>query len=1066
MTNNPTWSWKAVAGAGTVAALTAGFLFGTPASAAPPGPSAEPLPEGVTVRPDPSYQGDAFEGWGTSLVWFANATGDYPDEIREELAEMVFGEDGLNLNIARYNIGGGNAPDVEDYLRAGGAVEGWWKAPEGTTREDVDWWDPGNPDHWNPDADQTQRWWVDRIKEDITHWEAFSNSPPWFQTVSGYVSGGFNSSADQLKTESIDEFNAYLLGAVERLEDAHRISIDTLDPFNEPNTPYWGTQLGADGEPTGGRQEGAHMGPELQQKVLRSLAEQLPEADTDAVISAMDETNPGTFATNWNSYPQDIRDVVSQMNVHTYGTGQRTTVRDLAKAADKPLWMSEVGGSWGNGQDFESMASGLGMAGRIADDLRELEPSAWVLWQPVEDYNNMKPGGESAAGANWGSIQMPFNCTSEDTLESCPIYTNTKYNTIRNYTHYIKPGDRLISVNDTVSTAAVSDGGATVVHINDTADARTVNLDLTAFGKISPQATVTPVVSDVDDALTVGEPVTVGRNGVVSLEVSAESVTTFVIEGVSGVAKDAALIQEGHAYRLEGYQSGKSLVPSAEGAQIVTTDPASADQLWNIAPLEDSGTNRARFSITTADGASQLAVVDTSVVLLDAAPVPAPEAQWIRSTTGDGTYTFVNVASGRVLEVGGQATADGSPATTWFPNSGVNQRWTVIDETVLGAQEPTVFTLPGVTPELPATVVPVYRNGARGELPVTWKTPNENRWAKPGTVKVHGAATDALGNTHKVTAVVTVDTLVSTEPARAKTFIGGKPELPTTVTAVASAGGTTSIPVTWDDAPEGTFAEAGVATLTGTADVGDGTTLPATVRVQVTEPGAGNAADDDGTSIAATFTEPGYSTGGLRNGDLRDKAWSNWKSGAKNVSDALTAQLAEPSTVSGVVVHFYRDGGHLSFAESVQVQTLNEAGEWVNAGGPVLVDPDQQPGPVVEVPFDGVLTDSVRVILTARDNTHMTVSEFEVLTKAPGTSAVSAAESISLDGSGLSGFDPATTDYTVQWRGRVPMVSVVPADPYAEVSVTQPDPKSRVATVRITSEDGSTSTTYRVALGR
>lgn len=32
----------------------------------------------VTVTPDPSYQQQKFEGWGTSLVWFANATGDYP----------------------------------------------------------------------------------------------------------------------------------------------------------------------------------------------------------------------------------------------------------------------------------------------------------------------------------------------------------------------------------------------------------------------------------------------------------------------------------------------------------------------------------------------------------------------------------------------------------------------------------------------------------------------------------------------------------------------------------------------------------------------------------------------------------------------------------------------------------------------------------------------------------------------------------------------------------------------------------------------------------------------------
>ncbi len=97
--------------------------------------AAEAAASSVTVTPDPSYKQDKFEGWGTSLVWFANATGDYPPAVREKLAKLLFGDDGLALNIARYNIGGGNAPDVKDYLRAGGAVEGWWKAPAGTTRD-------------------------------------------------------------------------------------------------------------------------------------------------------------------------------------------------------------------------------------------------------------------------------------------------------------------------------------------------------------------------------------------------------------------------------------------------------------------------------------------------------------------------------------------------------------------------------------------------------------------------------------------------------------------------------------------------------------------------------------------------------------------------------------------------------------------------------------------------------------------------------------------------------------------------------------------------------------------
>ncbi|WP_326762124.1 RICIN domain-containing protein [Streptomyces phaeochromogenes] len=638
----------------------------------------------VTVRPDPSYEQEKFEGWGTSLVWFANATGDYPKEIREKLAKLLFGDDGLALNIARYNIGGGNAPDVKDYLRAGGAVEGWWKAPAGTTREDTDWWSADDPADWNKNADATQRWWVDRIKNDIDHWETFSNSPPWFMTKSGYVSGGFNATDDQLKTESVDDFAAYMAGATKRLEKAEGIKVDTLDPFNEPNTNYWSTRLGADGEPVGGRQEGAHIGPELQQKVIKALAPALKKAKTKAEISAMDETNPSIFSTNWNTYPQEVRDLVDQMNVHTYGTGQRTTVRDLAKAADKPLWQSEVEGDWGDGQSFTDMRPGLGLAQRIVDDLRELEPKAWVFWQPVEDYDNMKPGGESAKGGNWGSIQLPFSCTSKDTLKSCPIYTNTKFDTARNFTHYIKPGDRLIKTDDTSSAAAVSKkgNGATVVHVNSTTDARAVTVDLSKFGKVSRGATVTPVVTSADGKLERHRAVKVSDRKA-TFTVPAQSVTSFVVKGVSGVAKDAAELRKGHSYELTGVQSGKALTVADNGTGLVIRTSAgdAAGQEWKLRQISGDTGNRQRYVFTNPVEGKRLAVRDGAPVL-EADSGPRDKAtQWIMSSTGDGTWTLVNAATGRLLEVGGQATNDGAAVTLWTPNSGANQRWRVTDVT-------------------------------------------------------------------------------------------------------------------------------------------------------------------------------------------------------------------------------------------------------------------------------------------------------------------------------------------------------------------------------------------------
>ncbi|MFD1150681.1 glycoside hydrolase, partial [Saccharothrix hoggarensis] len=690
-----------------LAAVLAGGLV---AAAGPPAAVAQATEaQPVTVRPDPSYRHQEFEGWGTSLVWFANATGGYPDEVRERLADLLFGEDGLRLNIARYNIGGGNAPDVRtDYMKAGATMPGFWRAPEGTTREDVDWWDPDNPDHWNWDADANQRWWIDRIKDRVDTWEAFSNSPPWFQTVSGYVSGGFDPSADQIRADRVDDFATYLVRVSEHIERAHGIEIDLIEPLNEPNTPYWGTQLGPDGQPTGGRQEGAHAGPALQQSVVLALREALSRSQVGARLSAMDETDSGRFRTNWNGYNAEARAAVDQLNVHTYGTGDRTSTRDIAKGADKPLWMSEVDGTWGNRHSFTDMEPGLGIAERIVADVRELEPSAWLLWQAIEDYNP-----QFAAGKNWGTVQVPFDCAPDATLETCPVRTNTKFNTIRNFTHFVRPGDHVVKVDDTSSLAAVSADGAsaTVVHVNSSDRRRAVTLDLSRFGVVLPHATVTPVVSDAGNALVRGTPVEVdGRTA--TLTVPAKSVTTFVVDGVKGVAKDAALVRDGHVYRLTGVQSGKALAPTADGGsaviRAVNPDQSDASALWRLEEVTEGLGNRSRHTVTHAVNGRRLADRGSGLALEPAGEAD-PAAQWVMSTTGDGSWTFVNAATGRLLDVTGQATGDGAPVGVGVPNSGPNQRWTVADRTVLGARDVDVFTVPGRAPELPATVPATLR---------------------------------------------------------------------------------------------------------------------------------------------------------------------------------------------------------------------------------------------------------------------------------------------------------------------------------------------------------------------
>ncbi|GGU28400.1 glycoside hydrolase [Lentzea flava] len=927
-----------------------------------PAAAAEPLPSnGVVVRVDPSYQQPEFEGWGTSLVWMANITGGYPEPIRRKLVDLLFGDDGLRLNIARYNIGGGNAPDVrKDYMKVGATMEGFWKAPPGTTRADVDWWRPDNPDHWNFAADANQRWWVDQIKRKVTKWEAFSNSPPWFQTVSGYVSGGFDANTDQIRRDRVDDFGTYLARVTQELERAHGIKFDTLAPLNEPNTNYWGTQIGPDGQPTGGRQEGAHAGPELQQEVLLATRRALDRLRSKVKVSAMDETNPGTFVRNWNGYGP-AREVIDQLNVHTYGTGQRTSARDIAKGANEKLWMSEVEGTWGNGTtDYTGMEPGLGIATRMLEDIRELEPSAWVFWQPIEDSIP-----QQAAGKNWGSVHVPFNCKATDTLESCPIRTNSKFNTIRNFTHFVRPGDRFVKTDDPSTVAAVQrfGQGANVVHVNNGTAARTVTLDLTRFRTVSANARVAPVVTSADGALVRGNPVRVS-GGAATLTVPGKSVTTFVVDGVSGVARDAALVQPDHVYRLG--TSGRSLQPSDDWARAVarTTDATSGKQLWSVRKLSHGNGNRERYEIVNAVSGTRLAAVGDAVVLQSAGDTAA---QWIMSTTGDGSWTFVNAATGALIDANGETVA-AKP-----PSSGASQRWTVTDETVLRTQDAAVFTVPKLRPVLPSTVTPVYRDGARGALPVVWDVPSDSRWNQPGTVRVRGTATDALGHKLSALAVVTVDTIASTIPARARTYVGGQPDLPATVTGVGNRGGKAELPVTWDAA---VFDEVGTVTVTGRAQVVDGSTVAATAVVEVTEPVEVNTAPDPAVTVAATYTESGYSAERLRNGVTDEKAWSNWKSGTKNPSDTITFTFPKTRDLTRVAVHSYRDGeGGIAKSAKVQVRTAD--GSWVDASADVEVT-----GVRTEVALTRSAT-AVRVVLTARPSGYLTLGEIEVFAKAP-----------------------------------------------------------------------------------
>ena len=117
------------------------------------------------------FNNGKFEGWGTSLCWWANRIG-YSDALAQKAAELLFNaETGLGMNIARYNIGGGDDPTHRHITRTDSMMPGFWVL-DGATGEHI----------FDGTKDENQRNVLLRAmaacgSEFIV--EAFSNSPPY-----------------------------------------------------------------------------------------------------------------------------------------------------------------------------------------------------------------------------------------------------------------------------------------------------------------------------------------------------------------------------------------------------------------------------------------------------------------------------------------------------------------------------------------------------------------------------------------------------------------------------------------------------------------------------------------------------------------------------------------------------------------------------------------------------------------------------------------------------------------------------------------------------------------------
>ena len=160
-------------------------------------------PSSLSITIDPAKRSKInqgiFEGWGTSLCWWANRIG-YSDPLSKQAAEAFCDPvNGLGMNILRYNIGGGDDPEHTHITRTDSMMPGFWKNPvTGSSAGEYSW-------EYDWDMDARQRNVLQKCLEAYGEGmlvEAFSNSPPYFLTRSGCSSGADIPSENNLKEDA------------------------------------------------------------------------------------------------------------------------------------------------------------------------------------------------------------------------------------------------------------------------------------------------------------------------------------------------------------------------------------------------------------------------------------------------------------------------------------------------------------------------------------------------------------------------------------------------------------------------------------------------------------------------------------------------------------------------------------------------------------------------------------------------------------------------------------------------------------------------------------------------
>lgn len=594
----------------------AAFAVAGPLISAPPASAATP-----TVAEVSPHAAQTIDNIGASGAWWVNDLKNFDPKVQARVSRLLFSKDGLALSSYRYNIGGG-----------GTGVTYAPRAPETFVKDDASY-------DWSKDK-AGRTFLYAAAKYGVKDLIAFVNSAPAQWKTNAKSCGGY------LKAENTQDYARYVADVTDHFAK-QGVKFDYISPFNEPTNSF---------DDCG--QEGMLVPVDQRDDIVRALGAEQQARHQRTGIIADESSSTVSFNTEvpqWISQP-DTAQYVDKLAHHTYnnpGDDQRAKIYETSKSVGKQSWSTEIccfgKGGTGWAQEYDpTIDGGLNLSRIIYKDFATAHDSAFQWWVALSEQIGSDPLAKNSEGWNDGLIYYDPNYATNGNQT---LYYTKRYYALGQYSKFVRPGSvahNVTGVPDGVEVSTYDDHGKWVVVVNNHNTTDTA-VKLHFNSKAPVRASKAVRTSATESWANVAKPSVKG--GTASATLPARSITTYVLD------------QKGHGTSavtgaLQGKQSGKCLTANASGAAISSCTGGSG-QVWSY---DAKGRLKGVNGYLTA-GSSGLTT--SSEATRDGSQ------QWLLNSNGQ----VVSEASGTCLDVGGQATAEGSKVGLWSCNGGTNQAW-------------------------------------------------------------------------------------------------------------------------------------------------------------------------------------------------------------------------------------------------------------------------------------------------------------------------------------------------------------------------------------------------------